>query len=229
MASALDLITRALKERKVLGTSETLTNDEAQDGLTSLNAMLKTWSLKRLMVYQILQENFALTAGDGEYTIGAGGNFNTTRPGKLSTGSFVREGSVDYELTMIDFAEYSKIPIKGTGGTPQVISYDAQYPLARILLYPLPGSGQTLYLNSLKALQQFTALTTDLAMPPEYEEAIVFNLAMRLASYGGEMTPEARAVASESLSALKTTNQPTRYMSTDIGYMGRPNYDIAAG
>ena len=43
--------------------------------LADLNTMMESWSLERLMVYQLLQESKALTASTGSYTIGTGGAF----------------------------------------------------------------------------------------------------------------------------------------------------------
>mgnify|MGYP001385330886 CR=1 FL=1 len=72
MSTASSMIFRALilNGEKPIGGS--LTSAEATLYLDNLNAMLDSWSIDRLMVYQTLQESFALTSGTGTYTIGPG-------------------------------------------------------------------------------------------------------------------------------------------------------------
>src|SRR5438309_11784869 len=50
------------------------------DGLTALNLLLDSWNADRLNIYNIAANTYALTAGQQTYTMGTGGNFNTTRP-----------------------------------------------------------------------------------------------------------------------------------------------------
>lgn len=51
-----------------------------QRGLSRLNRMLGQWSIQSLTMPVIARELFGLTANVGTYSIGPGGNFDTTRP-----------------------------------------------------------------------------------------------------------------------------------------------------
>ena len=80
MTTTLDLITKALQKIGAVTKDETLSAGDVSDALSSLNDMISSWSLDSLIVYASTLENFTLTPGSYSYTIGSGGNFNTTRP-----------------------------------------------------------------------------------------------------------------------------------------------------
>jgi hypothetical protein len=81
--SANDLITRAFRRGRVIGKDQVPAADEAADALSELNDLLDTWWLDKVLVFHVLVEQFALIANQQAYTMGAGGNFNTTRPVKV--------------------------------------------------------------------------------------------------------------------------------------------------
>src|SRR3990167_4920612 len=112
------MITSGLRKSGEYSTGETLGSDVTSDGLAVMNTMLESWSLERLMCYQITQESLALTASDGTYTIGTGGDFNTDRPTKIVDPCFIRDSSnLDSPLQIIDAAAYGRIVQKTIDGT----------------------------------------------------------------------------------------------------------------
>ena len=190
MTTANDLISRSLRLLGVVGQGRrTLSANEASDGLEALNSMLESFSLERMMIYQILEENFPITAGTADYTIGSGGTFNTTRPVKVD-GAFIRDNGIDFPMLVIDHDAYDSVPLKTATARPQYLYFDAQYPLAYIRLLYTPDASYTLYINSWKQLQRFTDGTTALALPPGYERMIVYNLAIELNPVFGTELPE---------------------------------------
>ena len=209
MTTASDIVSRSLRLIGVLGQGRrTLTANELSDGLDALNSMLESFSLERLMVYQILEESFPLVIGTGSYSIGVGGTFNTTRPVKVEN-AFLRDTSNnDYPLALIDNSQYDSIPLKTVRSRPIWLFYDTQDPLAYVrLMYP-PAYADTLYLNSWKQLQQFSSGSTVLALPPGYKRMIEYNLAVELqAEYpGSKLSPVVTTIASQSKANLKRIN-----------------------
>lgn len=228
-SSALDIITSAYKITGEYGAGETVSDDDAQDGLNALNDLLDSWWNDRLAIHQIYRESFTLTANDGQYTIGSGGDFNTTRPVKI-VDAFVRTTeNIDYPLTIIDTAQgYNRIAYKSTtSDISGALFYDNAYPLGTIFLYPVPTVANTLYLFSWKQLQSFTSLTAQVSLPPGYERALKYNLAKELNTLAnGAMTPDAKEIAVESLAKIKRTNRRPIVSRTDIT-VGR-EYDITS-
>ncbi len=197
--SALDLITGSARLLGVLFKSEQLSADEANDGLIALNDMLDTWSNDDLMTYAFTLESFPLT-GAATYTIGTGGNFNTSRPINIAT-AVVRMASIDYPLDIITQQEYqTEISIKSiTSPIPQFLTYDNNYPLGNISIYAVPTAGSTLRMLSNKPLSNISALTTVVDLPPGWKRAIKNNLAIDMAPEFG-VEPPASVVRNAALS-----------------------------
>ena len=225
------MILRSLRLIGEKARGATLTANEQTECLDSLNAMMESWTIDRLMVYQITQESFALTASQGAYTIGTGGNFNTTRPTRLVDPCFIRDGSnYDSPVRLINIDAYGKIVDKTTDGSyPTYLYYDAGFSAtstATINLYPEPQAGLTLYINSWKQLQSFANVSTALLLPPGYERAIVFNYAIEEAGGFTSVSPEVAKIARESKAAIKSMNLPDVTMRVETGILsvyGRSN------
>lgn len=224
------MIVRALQllGDKTLGGS--LTSDEQTAYLSVLNAMMESWSLERLMVYQLLQDSKALTTSDGTYTIGSGGDFNTDRPTKIVDPCFIRDGdNLDYPLTLIDATTYGRFTQKTTDNArPEYLFYDGAFvsSLGTIYLYPEPSASLTLYINSWKQLQTFALISTTVVLPLGYQRAIEFNLAVELSGGYKSVSPEVAMIARESKAAIKRFNAPSGVLRMDAGVAGRRRYDI---
>jgi hypothetical protein len=215
----------------VIGKGETPDSDESADGLTALNAMLDSWRLERLMVYQIVQGSYTWASSTTSRTIGSGGNFNASRPVRIESAFFRDSSSNDYELAVLRTREeYDSITIKSTTGTqPQWLFYDPAYPLGVLYAYPISTAQWTLLLNTWQSLQSFSALTTDLALPPGYERAIAYGLAMEIApEYGSgqKMDPQVPLIAIQSKAAIKTVNQPSMVAQIEAPGCGGGIYNI---
>jgi hypothetical protein len=229
MASALDLVKKSMRLIGTLGQGETPTATESTDGLNALNAMLDSWSIERLMVYQILQETFTWTSGQSSRTIGSGGNFSTTRPTKLENG-FTKISGIDYPYTVVDKDVYDSIIDKTTQSQfPEIISYQQASPLGTIYGWPVPSSSIAIYLNSWKQLQQFSALTTDLALPAGYQRAIEYNLAIELhGEYPEIQIPDSVVmIAKSSKAAIKSLNRPSMVAQLDYPGTGQRSNILA--
>lgn len=224
MASPGTIIIRGLQmigERPVGGT---LNAAEQSTYLEVLNAMLESWSLDSLMCYQELRENFALTSGQRNYTIGVGGNFNTTRPTKLVS-AFVRDSSnYDYPLELITDSAWNSITSKTVSGTyPSYLMYDQAFVsgLGTINLYPAPSAGLTLYISSLRQFAAFATIGETVSLPPGYQRALESNFAIEAAAGYTPISKELAQIATESKAAIKAMNAPTYYLKT--GLSGRKN------
>lgn len=226
--SALDIINGAARLLGVIFKSETLTADEANDGLVALNDMLDQWSNDNLITYAMTLESFALT-GAASYTIGTGGAFNTSRPINIAS-AVVRLSSVDYPLTIITQQEYQEdISVKSTTSSiPEYLTYDNGYPLGTINMYAIPTSGSTLRILSNKPLSNLSALTTTIDFPPGWKKALRFNLAIDMAGeYGVEIPPAVIQGAKLSLGAIKRASSINNAMPP-MPMMGQ-KYSIYGG
>ncbi len=238
MATAISMITRAMRIARVIGKGETPDADESADGLEALNAMLDSWQIERLFVYQIVQGSYTWPSTTTSRTIGSGGNFAAQRPVRIESALAVDSGSNWYEIGVFQSREeYDRIVNKASASTlPQFLFYDPAYPLGVLYLYPVPSVSVTLKLNTWQTLQSFAALTTALSLPPGYQRAIEFNLAIE---FGGtefgkaaDISDEVRNIAMQAKANIKSLNQPSMVARVDsavaaLGRLGsRGRWDI---
>lgn len=224
MATALDLITRSMRLSGVIGKGETPDDDEARDGLAALNAMLDSWQVNRLFVYQIRTEQFTWDANDQTQTAGSGGDFNTDLPTRVDGSCSFTLDSTDYPVTLIDIDAWSAIPDKTTTSSfPQWLYVEYGAALVTLYAYPIPNANITFNLRTWRRLQQFSTLTTDLALPPGNERAIAFSLAEEFGGpeFGIVVPDDVRRIAKAARKTLKNVNSPSPVMSNEPGYMSR--------
>lgn len=229
MASAGDLITRALRRGRCIGRDQTPSAEDSADGLTALNALLDLWSNDSLLVYQQQQENFSLVAGTASYTIGTGATWSTTRPLKILPGCFVRRNGVDSPVEVLENRQaYDAIPVKTTQGMPSALFYDTGMSNGTVYLYPVPDAADTIYLNTMKRLSTLASLVTSVTLPPGYDELVVTGLAInRCPEYGLSAPGDVKLGFSNAARLIRRMNARIPVMSVDPAILPmRGGYDI---
>lgn len=190
-----------MRKAGALTENEAPSSSEASDGLEMLNDLIGSWSNDSMKIYVRSLESFPLTTAY-EYTIGTGATFNTTRPVQIVS-AYIRDGSTDYELTQKSDEDYARIQNKSLSGIPFFFNYDYGYPTGKIKLYPAP-QGYTLFLLMEKELSGFSTLNEEVSLPPGWERALKYNLAVELApEFGAQLPPEVSEIARTSKGAIQ--------------------------
>lgn len=203
--TAADLIKASLR---LIGVSRNPKQEELTDALQALNMLLGSWANKRTAAYALTKENFALVAGVGSYTIGTGSTWNTIRPTRIEE-AYIRDAdNIDYPVEIVrDLNQYARVLNKTEQARPTKLYYDPLYPSGMVYLSPVPETAETIYLHSMKSLTSFTTLTTDISLPPGYERALKFHLAVDLApEFGVSVSVEVANGAEDSYRAIANTN-----------------------
>lgn len=212
MTTARELIKKSMQKVGILTKGETPSDDEANDALDSLNALLSSWANDSLVIYARTWETFNLVGGTSTYTIGSGGTFNTVRPIDIIS-SYLRSGTIDYNIAMITDEAYNSITLKSVQGLPEFLNFDNAYPLANIRLYPIPAAAYSLFLLSEKPITAISTLDTDIILPNGFERAIVYNLALELApEYQQQPDASIVKIAGDSLGLIRTAAAKVRTM-----------------
>lgn len=200
------VVAGALRLLGVKESGETLTADEASDGLVAVNDLIEQMNLQPLFHVAKAQITQALTASDGSYTFGTGGD-NTTRPLEIHT-AYVRSNNVDYPVNIISNQQYSYISFKTlTGGFTYNLYYRNSYPLSTIELYPVPAtSGQTLYLECRAELATYTAGSDTMTLPPGYLKYIKNQLAIDMSGEYKPAPPSVYQNAQNAMALIKRNN-----------------------
>lgn len=233
MATIQTLVNRSFRLLGVVAQGETASSSDSTDAETALNAMLDGWRNDKLLVYANKDIAVTLINGTASYTIGATGGTVDTSPVEVVS-AYVRQSDIDYFLTPLTDAQYQAKSAKSiTSDIPAEYLFTHTHPNATITLYPVPTVANTMYVRVRTPLAA-VALADTFALPPGYEEAIVFNLAMRLyPEYPAlPLNPVIPEIARTSLAGIKRINHRPPVSITELGVMfgssGR-SHDIHAG
>jgi len=229
MTTPVELITLALKQVGVLGVGQTASAEDINDAFKMLNMMIGQWAVKRNLVHQILDVPFVCN-GSQTYTVGPGANFNGPRPPKL-IGAYARQlvpTPIDFPLDLLEsMTDWVRISIKSMPSIPSVVYYDPQYPLGVLHVWPVPSSTYELHLLMLAPLSAFSTPYVDINLPPEYEEALMYNLAGRLYPMYG-MPPDQTIIklAAASLATVRMANTQIGRLYMPAGLIRRGSYNV---
>lgn len=217
------IINKALQKSGVLFKSETPDSDEANDALDALNAMLSSWSNDSMLIYARAWETFNLQGGINSYTIGLGQTFDTVRPIDIIAATCTIS-LTDEEVDVVDDTIFNtQIAVKSAPGFPSLINFDNGYPTATIRVWPVPNTNYPLFLLSEKLLSQF-GINDNLDLPPGWERALIYNLAIEIASdYGQEPSQSTVMIAKESKGLIRKAINRNRNLDASPKMRDRGN------
>jgi hypothetical protein len=231
--AANDYVAGALRLGGIIAAGEPLDAEDAADGLTALNQMIRSWQNERLLFPAVVRQGpYNLTQGIQNYYVGQplpnplpagfaaitpiGSPNGIPRPQRIERYGIITQvnGGQPLELPMDILTErdWLGIPVKNITTTfPLQVYPDLEFPLMTLFVWPIPTTACQMTLYAWDAsLQQFPDQITQILFPPGYEEAIRFNLAVRLApEYNKEASQTVQALAMSSKATIKSFNTPT--------------------
>jgi hypothetical protein len=199
-----EIIQESLELLGVVAAEETPAAADVETAARSLNMMIKSWQSKGISLWRQTEGSLGLTAGTASFTMGAGGDFTTSRPLRISSAR-LSVGSIETPLQEVSRAEYFDLPNKTSSGRPSLFYYDPQLGLGKIYLWPTVAAGvtATLKFSFQRSVEDFDAAGDTPDFPQEHLEAISYNLAARLApKFGTTIGQEVAAIAISSLDDL---------------------------
>lgn len=214
MATVNDILLLALKKAGALGVGQNAQAEDISDAFTEANYLLAQWNRKRWLVYNLVDTAFTST-GALSYTVGAGQNFNlTARIDRLEFAYFrllnlTGQYQVDYPLQLLQSREdYSRIALKSLSTWPSYAFLDSGYPVGNVYFWPVPpANSYELHIITKDVLAAFTTTAQVVNLPPEYEMALLYNLAVRLRiSYQMPSDPALVALAQDAVNVLRNAN-----------------------
>lgn len=231
MTTPVEIINLALKQVGVLGVGQTASSEDVGDAFKILNMMMAQWSVKRNVVYQIVDVP-CMSTGAQTYSVGPGGDFNTPRPSRLF-GAYCRQVNapglpVDYPLDLLEsISDYSRIATKTMGSMPSAVWYDPQMPMGILHTWPVATTEYEIHILALKPLGKFASPYDDITLPDVYEEALMYNLAGRLYSlYGIQPNPAVIALASASLATVRQSNVQIATLNMPSNLVRNGSYNV---
>lgn len=216
--TASDLISAALEDLGILDPGMGPSSDDLAVGLRTLNQLLKSTAVMRFGINAPVTESFPLTSGVDFYTIGPGGDFDTVRPHKIITIFARSDDGQDYPLRVLSREDYASVGLKSVQGSfPEACYLETEYPLAKLFLWPVPGSGYTLHIQSQKPFSGVSSASDTINLPDEFDSFLQYRLAAMLApKYRVAVPPIVVSLALEAEKYLKTLHaQPVPIAQTD--------------
>jgi len=219
MTVVRDLLADALTEIGVIDPGAPMDADTSSFALRTLNRMMSAWANDDLMVYTVDRTVFNLVASTPTYTLGVGGVWATpyaVRPGQIDMASVMVNGA-EVPLTIFNDEEWRDTTVKTVTGTfPTGIWCNGNYPLNTVTVWPIPTTANQVILYLWGQVGAFADVNATVTLPQGYDDAIVYNLAVRLAaSYGKEPNPSTASLANAAKARVKNMNYEATYRSVD--------------
>lgn len=230
MATLRSLATVAYTDIGVLGANQTISAAQGQQALTLANRMLKAWSVQPLTIPVVKRHVFDTVVGKGSptnpYTVGPSGDLDMKRPNLLRAAAELQNSGTANEVeiprAILTWEAYALTQVKRiTNPLATGFYYEPSFTdgFGRLFLWPIPS--ETTYKLVLYAddqLDEFDGLDVDLDLPPAAEEAIQYNLAVRLFpgyAVPAEVKSDVRRLAMDALAVFKRSNTKLVDLPTD--------------
>ena len=187
------LISDAYRKIGVVAGDTDMTSDEAQLGLRVLDRMLKSWQAMGHNLWTKAEQTLTLTTA-ASYTL------SPVRPLQILSARLVRNG-IELPMWEMTREEYDYLPNKATTGTPTQFYYDRQREDALFYIWPVlaTASGETIKITYEREIEDQTQLSVVPDIPGEWWEAVVYNLAAKLADDQMVDAPMIKAQAAQEL------------------------------
>lgn len=228
-----NLINDALKVIGVLAAGATPAPEHSEDALAVVARMLDAFNAQRLCIGTVIRTTYTWVAAQSQRTIGTAGQLVGPRPLWLDNAGVIPPGQT-LEIPLgrpMSRDDYAGIAYKALTGTYFYrYLYEPTFPSGTLTVYPVPTGAPTLVLYVPTALTS-VALTTDLSYAPGAEEAVLYQLARRLAPMFKRVWSQDNAqLARESLATWKRSNVRIESRQNDPTLVGRGGYfDIESG
>jgi hypothetical protein len=227
---ALRMAGRITDEQSVSDSSK-----DVNDAFSLLVMMLGQWQRKRWLVWNE-QELSKVSTGANYYSIGPGQDFDSPRPDEIHAAwcrlkPFSGPNAVDLPLSIIESHEdWASIGVKDLKSLPAAVFYDSSFPIGRVYFWPVPPAADYEMHLVVKATLPIPVTVTDaMALPPEYLDAVVSNLACRIVvASGGQISPFLLGQARASLDTVKLANTQIPQLGMPAALAGRRGGDVSS-
>jgi hypothetical protein len=191
-----DLISAAMRKLGVLSKGQSPDAEDLANGQTALNGLVAEFQTLGMPLWKRNQYSLTLTSNIASYTIGVGQTVNTPFPLKLQS-VVVRDSSGSaQEVFPVARTEFNLLNTSSTG-KPNQYTYQTFVNSGVLKLWPKPDSAYVLELTYTEPLEGFTAASETPDFPQEWQNALVYGLAVLLAPEYGVPLNDRQVLAKE--------------------------------
>lgn len=220
MATGQSLVDRSCRLLGIVPSGTSATAAESADVLIAINAMIDSWRNDGLMAYSSTEVSKAMVVGDASYTFVAAGDFNGVRPVEIKS-AYMTIGTTTYPVEVVTEDEWYAIGDRTvTSDLVLKVWYNPTMASGTVNVWPVPSATNTLTLVVRSPVSDL-ALGTTVSLPPGWEEAIVYNGAVRIApEFEKQIPPAVAKIAIDSLAAIKRANSRPISAKSELASMG---------
>lgn len=174
-----------------------------------LNRMVKAWSVRGLKAWKWEEAELQLVPGINQYFIGPAGDLVINRPLEVANPRRVVDLDNEVEIRIESRSVFMNQPSKDSEGKAVYIYYDPQMTQGELWVWPTPDDIDTLKFSYKSYIDDFDNLSDTSGFPVEWEEAIVYGLALRLIpkyEVKGEDAARITAMAQDFLSSAEVND-----------------------
>jgi hypothetical protein len=189
------IIESALRKLGVLAEGQTPSTQNYSDGMMALNTVIS--QLRAVGMPLWARSEYTFTPTTDTYTIGVGLTLDTPFPVKLLQ-AFRTETNAKIPMELTSREDFNTLPTTSTG-SPIKINYQPFVNYGSISFWPTPTSSNTSTVTLVyqRPYQYFTTSTETMDFPEEWYNAIIYNLAVRLAPEWGVPLPDRQMLMQE--------------------------------
>ena len=210
MATGTTILEGALRSLGVLRAGGSSSTDQKTIGLEAINLILGSLSNDGLIKPFRTTESFSTAGSIADRTIGASGDWNTSKPTDIEA-MWVRETSgVDNPVEKMTATEYAMAEGKSlASGRPTRFYFepvDSGTPatLSKVYFNKTTSATETFWMISYKVFAQLSTIGDTVALDPAWIRLLKFNVAVDLApELGVQVTPELATLAQSSMNSVR--------------------------
>lgn len=170
-----DIIINAMRRVRALKPSETPSAMQINDIAYVLNTMVESWQADSIFLWTVSLMSLYLTPNISVYNL-------TNDIIDIDGDGFIKINDTDFKVKRITRQEYQDIAVKNTLGRPIQMQIDFNLNNPILNLYYTPDKIYVLYYNKVVRLQDFTKDTDNPDFPIMWSDALILNLAYRIAA-----------------------------------------------
>lgn len=212
-----DLIQNAFRKIGALGDFEAITDSansgKLSAGTAAINPLVKALANKGMPVWAITEVSIPMSnfATSGFKTIGPSQTISLAyKPLKLLQAirrdNVVAATPIDAEMNVYTQTDFLTLSSKAATGAPVHIHYQPLAYHGQLRVWPLPDTywqtNGTILARFQRPFQDFDASTDEPDFPPEWHEAIIYQLAVRLAPEYGLASLDRQALKADAKEIL---------------------------
>ncbi len=173
MPTVGEMIHSSMRLIGAIAAGELLETKELDDAFVTFNQMVASWNTEGASLVARKKLTVSVSATNGPFTL-------PERPVRIESGS-VASGGIDSQLEIVDSAGWEATPEKLAQSVyVRKLFCDYAYPTAAVYIAPVPRLPGTLEIWIYATLAEFTAVDQVIDLPPGYEIALRYNLAVAL-------------------------------------------------